>query len=58
MKSEPRISQEKTLRSMKEIFCRLVQLIKKKKRGYSDQCEASHGYVGGKWVAQPAQNYV
>ena len=21
----------------------------------SDQCKARHGYVGGQWVAQPAQ---
>ena len=33
----------------------VVRTIDKEERGGSDQCEAMHGYVGGQWVAQPAQ---
>ena len=29
-------------------------MIKRKEKD-SDQCKARHGYVGGQWVAQPAQ---
>ena len=35
----------------------VVRMIKRKERD-SDQCKARHSYVGGQWVAQPAQNYV
>ena len=36
----------------------VVRMIEKVKKRDSDQCKASHGYVGGQWVVQPAQNYV
>ena len=31
----------------------VVRVIDEDERGGSDQCEAMHGYVGGRWVAQP-----
>ena len=34
----------------------VVRMIDKERD--SDQCKARHGYVGGQWAAQPAQNYV
>ena len=33
----------------------VVQVIDQEERGDSDHCEARHGYVGGRWGAQPAQ---
>ena len=33
-------------------------VVRERRRGVVDQCEAWHGYVGGPWVAQPAQNYL
>ena len=37
----------------------VVRMIDKQKiEGISDQCKARHGYVGGQWVAQAAQNNV
>ena len=36
----------------------VVRMVDKEKRERHDQCKARHGYVGGQWVAQPAQSYV